>query len=162
MLSKLFSKDFCAKCGFCCIFKVCHLWETPLFSAEDIEGIKDCTFFESDTDNGKCYSFVSESDLKKQPEEEVPCPFLNKDTGCTLDEKTKPLECKIWPYRIMKKDGKTILAVSKECPGISKYDIEYLKEFAKQNLVHEILAFIENHHYIVKEYRDNYHELFEL
>ena len=37
MLSKVLSKETCAKCRFCCSFRRCSLWETPLFPKNECE-----------------------------------------------------------------------------------------------------------------------------
>ena len=37
MLSKVLSKKSCADCRFCCSFRRCSLWETPLFPKEECE-----------------------------------------------------------------------------------------------------------------------------
>ena len=36
MLSKVLEKSTCAECRFCCSFRRCSLWETPLFPKETI------------------------------------------------------------------------------------------------------------------------------
>ena len=37
MLSKVLSKESCAECRFCCSFRRCSLWETPLFPKDECE-----------------------------------------------------------------------------------------------------------------------------
>ena len=40
MLSKVLSKNTCADCKFCCSFRRCSLWETPLFSKETMDKLE--------------------------------------------------------------------------------------------------------------------------
>ena len=139
MLSAILSKEFCKKCKFCCVFEVRHLWETP----EKIAHI--CAKYD-DAD----------------PMLEVPCPYLNSETGCTLTGDEKPFECSIWPFRIMEKDGRTIMAVAQTCPGIKKYDVEYLRDFARKNLSEASRDYLTSHPNVAKPFVEYYTELFEL
>lgn len=40
MLSKVLKKSTCAECRFCCSFRRCSLWETPLFPKETMEKLE--------------------------------------------------------------------------------------------------------------------------
>ena len=40
MLSKVLKKSTCADCRFCCSFRRCSLWETPLFPKETMEKLE--------------------------------------------------------------------------------------------------------------------------
>ena len=39
MLSKVLKKETCAECRFCCSFRRCSLWETPLFPKEVMDSL---------------------------------------------------------------------------------------------------------------------------
>lgn len=139
MLSKILSKDYCAKCKFCCIFEVRHLWETP-----------------------EMISHLCDTYKNSDPSLEVPCPFLNRENGCTLPAEDKPFECSIWPFRIMDKNGKIIMTVADTCPGIKKYSTEFLREFARENLLTPCRNYYKEHPDVAQPFVDYYTELFEL
>ena len=40
MLSKVLEKSTCAQCKFCCSFRRCSLWETPLFPEETVRKLE--------------------------------------------------------------------------------------------------------------------------
>ena len=139
MLSAILSKEFCKDCKFCCIFEVRHLWETP----EKISHILDK--YEG-----------------ADPLCEVPCPHLDNAAGCTLSDKDKPFECSIWPFRIMNRDGRIIMAVANTCPGIKQYSEEFLRDFAQDNLLIPARSYYSEHPNAAKPYVDYYTELFTL
>jgi hypothetical protein len=41
MLGKVLSKSTCAECRFCCSFRRCSLWETPLFLPETVQKLRE-------------------------------------------------------------------------------------------------------------------------
>lgn len=139
MLSEILSKEYCSKCRFCCVFEVRHLWEMP----EKIAGI------------AKDYEGAD-------PMTEVPCPYLDENTGCTLTGCEKPFECAIWPFRIMMRDGVNVLAVADTCPGMKKYTTEELREFALKKLREPARDYCLSHPNAAKPLVDYYTELFEL
>lgn len=55
MLSKVLEKSTCAKCKFCCSFRRCSLWETPLFPENTVEKLESQGSYQFDMndDNGK-------------------------------------------------------------------------------------------------------------
>lgn len=103
MLSKILSKETCAGCKFCCSFRRCSLWETPLFPEETVKRLGGR--FNIEKRDGYSYGKMdfSESYTTDNPEEEAACQYLNPQSGCTLSYEDKPFDCKIWPLRIMRK-----------------------------------------------------------
>lgn len=158
MLSKFITKEDCAACGFCCSFRRCSLWETPVFTEENIEAIpqQDClnTFVKDNIIYGT-YDLSSKY-LTSDSEEEVPCPFLNPNKGCTLNVQAKPWDCSIWPLRVMKKDNLTVIALTPTCPTMNKRDINDLREFVNNNLREQLIDYANKHPYLIKEYRDDF------
>ena len=58
MLSKVLKKETCAECRFCCSFRRCSLWETPLFSKEVMDSLEkkgSPVVFKKQTVSGKEY-----------------------------------------------------------------------------------------------------------
>ena len=163
MLSEILSKEQCASCRFCCAFRRVSLWETPIFTKENIEAIKE----DSNLDASSLLEFINENktyaryDLSnayktEDSEEEAPCPFLSEN-GCVLDNNEKPWDCKIWPLRVMKKkDGKTVIALTPTCPGVNKLDLETVREFCRRKLSDSLFEYAFEHPYLIKEYREDF------
>lgn len=167
MLSSLISKNDCKNCRFCCVFKRTSLWEVPSFPGETLKRVskethnsevimnkgEKCSYGHFDL--SKCYTSNDEN-------EEVACPCLDEQTGCTLSEDFKPFECQLWPFRVMNKDGKNIIAVSIHCPAIMKWECEWLRSFADSNLKAPVKEFIAQNPNIIKDFQKGYLALLEI
>ncbi|MBQ3714348.1 MAG: hypothetical protein II892_02030 [Fibrobacter sp.] len=155
MLSSILSKSSCAACKFCCSFRRQSLWETPLFPPEVAEKLS----------NPNEYGVVGEfrdgqiilgGYRTDDPEEEVPCTFLDPHKGCILKPEDKPFDCSIWPLRIMRKDGELVIALTPSCPSIGATPRPELIELVKSGLGEQIFEYAKTHPYIVKEYREGF------
>ena len=162
MLSSILSKHQCAACKFCCSFRRQSLWETPLFPPEVVEKLSKPNEygvvgeFRTVDDPHKCGAgrLVLENNYRTaDPEEEVPCTFLNPQKGCILKPEDKPFDCSIWPLRIMRKDGELVIALTPTCPSIGAVPSQALTELVKSGLGEKILEYAKEHPYIIKEYR---------
>lgn len=163
MLSKVLDKSTCADCRFCCSFRRCSLWETPLFPEKTMnrlsEADRGAVFVKHESD-GKIYGQMDLTGCYRtqDSEEEAPCAFLDPDKGCMLSDEDKPFDCKIWPLRIMKKSGdnKCVIALTPTCPAINKVPLEKMKELVQEELGEKIYAYAKEYPYIVKEYREGF------
>lgn len=155
MLSRILSKESCANCRFCCSFRRCSLWETPLFDNETVEKLtkKGYGFI---SDNGFFRMYLDDKYKTNDESEEVPCYFLDSKKGCILDEDTKPFDCKIWPLRVMKKDDKLVIALTPTCKEINKIPLDKMKAFVNDEVGKVIFDYVKKHPYIVKEYREDF------
>ncbi len=161
MLSAILKKEDCAKCRFCCSFRRQSLWETPIFTAENITAIKndkdknsEC-LIQSDGIDFARYD-LSGSYISDDSDEEVKCPYLGEN-GCILDNEEKPWDCKIWPLRVMKtNDSSLVIALTPTCPEINKLDIETVKTFVKENLSSDLFKYAQNHPCLIKDYREDF------
>ena len=90
------------------------------------------------------------------PEEEVPCTFLDPQKGCILKGEDKPFDCSIWPLRIMNKDGELVIALTPTCPSIGATPDKALVDLVQNGLGERILEYAKTHPYIVKEYREGF------
>ena len=165
MLSSLLTKKRCAACKFCCSFRRQSLWETPLFPPEVVEklslpneyGVVGVFRTVDDPQNSCAGRLVLENNYRTaDPEEEVPCTFLNPQNGCVLKPEDKPFDCSIWPLRIMNKDGELVIALTPTCPSIGAVPNQALNELVKNGLGEKILAYAKAHPYIIKEYRADF------
>lgn len=173
MLGEILKKEDCASCRFCCAFRRTSLWETPIFTEENIEAIKADKSLENlpaaDTGSpdsalnefsfeGKTYATydLSNSYRTDSPDEEAPCPYLGEH-GCILNNEEKPWDCKIWPLRVMRlPDGELVVALTPTCPSVNKLDRSVVQEFVRAKLKDELLAYAKAHPYLIKEYKDEF------
>jgi hypothetical protein len=162
MLSKVLNKSTCADCRFCCSFRRCSLWETPLFPEDVMKRLKEAgsiARFKCKTVNGKKYGMMDLLYKYKtdDTEEEAACEFLDSSTGCTLSGDDKPFDCKIWPLRIMESpEGQLVIALTPTCPAINKVPFSEMEQLVNEGLGQEIYEYAEEHPYIVKEYREDF------
>lgn len=165
MLSKILSKEECASCRFCCSFRRQSLWEVPVFSSENLEAIdksgidshKTLKPFEKEGITYATYD-LSGNYLTDDSEEETPCPFLDPKKGCVLSDEEKPWDCKIWPFRVVKEDGGVpFVALTPTCPGINKYPLSEIEEFADDEFKNNLLSYAKEHPYLIKEFRNGFH-----
>ena len=161
MLGGILKKETCATCRFCCSFRRTSLWEAPVFTYENMLALKDDPDFDGSdlTVYLEDYTYakydLSDKYKTNDPNEEVPCPYLGEN-GCTLSEREKPWDCKIWPLRVMNKDGEIVIALTPTCPSINRLDFETVKEFVDTNLKKDIIEYANNHPFLIKEYRSDY------
>jgi len=165
MLSKVLSKSSCASCKFCCSFRRQSLWETPLFSQETVDKLSreneygvvgEFRMFQ--TAQGECFGrlILENNYCTDDPEEEVPCTFLDPRKGCILKGEDKPFDCSIWPLRIMDKNGELVIALTPTCPTIGATPSKDLVELVKSELGQKICEYAKTHPYIIKEYREKF------
>lgn len=156
MLSEVLSKTTCAKCKFCCSFRRQSLWETPLFADETIQKLS----HENEYNVTGCFknrqTQLDHQYKTEDPEEEVPCTFLDPQKGCMLKGEDKPFDCSIWPLRIMRKDGKLVIALTPTCPAIGAVPSEKLSSLVLNGLGQKIFDYAKDHPYIIKEYHEGF------
>ena len=158
MLSKILSKKSCAACKFCCSFRRQSLWETPLFPPEVVEKLSKPNEYGvvGEFRDGQIVLGGYRTD---DPEEEVPCTFLDPHKGCILKVEDKPFDCSIWPLRIMNKDGELVIALTPTCPTIGATPRPELIELVKNGLGKKIFEYAKTHPYIIKEYKEGFPKL---
>ena len=86
MLSKVLKKETCAECRFCCSFRRCSLWETPLFPKEVMDSLEkkgSPVVFKKQTVSGKEYGQMDLTGKYRtqDSEEEAACEFLDAHKG---------------------------------------------------------------------------------
>ncbi len=155
MLSKVLEKQKCAECKICCEFDKADEWEIPVIN-EKLKKKLDEQNVKTFCVNG-CYKY----DLEFEGEEIKNCPFHSKDTGCILDDENKPFDCKIWPLRVMNKNGKKVLAIAKLCPNFKNDKTDLLK-FIDEELEGIIREYISKNPYLINDFKSDYEVLKEL
>ena len=157
MLSAILKKSDCASCKFCCSFRRQSLWETPVFTKEAAEQLQSL-FPEARFRQTGLNSMTIDLEMlykTDNPEEEVPCPFLDSSNGCCLPPELKPFDCSIWPFRaVHTKENEIAVALTPTCPAINKVSRADISELLKSGLGQKIIDYAKTHPDIIKEQTD--------
>ena len=154
MLSSILKKSDCASCKFCCSFRRQSLWETPLFSKEIAQKLGEAFPEAKFRPVGKSSMTIDLSMLYKtnNPDEEVPCPFLDSKNGCCLPPDLKPFDCSIWPFRaVQKNDAEVSVVLTPTCPAINKVSRDKIVELLDSGLREKILNYAKENPDMIKE-----------
>jgi len=65
------------------------------------------------------------------------CPFLNEQKGCTLPERLKPFDCKLFPLTFMYEKNKVRIFLNKKCPYTKEISKEWINK-TKKGLLKEL------------------------
>jgi len=162
VLREILQKDTCATCRYCCVFERTSLGELPHLVADAAKRIEPIFPDRQRQDDKTHWKSISLNGTYRtdDPRETLPCSFLNPKTGCELSDDEKPLECRIWPFRVMERDGRTILALCTDCPGIKNLEVAFA--FARTKLREKLRAIRTVKPLFVQPFRDNYIEICEL
>jgi hypothetical protein len=120
MINEILSRKQCGDCKGCCVFDADDAWEV-----QDIVGLT--------PPNGEGVSV---------------CLHLGED-GCRLGEE-KPIECAMYPFRVMSLGGYKVVAVSKFCKPVNDLPLSRLLRFAEEKQSEFLGAGV------VKEYNREY------
>lgn len=151
MLKKILSPKTCGECRICCCFDKSDVWEVPLvdealkdYICENIDG--DYSFRKSE--NGLIFNMDFGADGLSY------CPMLS-EKGCKLGDK-KPLDCRIWPFRIMKLENFLAITISPVCPSVSSLPLAKLCEFINSGFAKKLFDEAEKNPSMIKKYIDGY------
>lgn len=151
MLKEILNRKTCAECRMCCIFDRYDIWETPLFDEVTKNKVlafnPEAVFAKVGNNYMLNAGELTDGDL-------FTCPALT-EKGCILGDE-KPFDCRIYPFRIMEKDGKRVIAVSTLCESVHGQNHDSLREFLRKGLAEQIFAYADRNPDIVKPYYDNY------
>lgn len=151
MLKKILSGGDCARCRICCNFYKEEIWEMPSVSGELKTLIKEKYDIDAEyrelSGNTIFGGDFGENGL-------LLCPMLGEN-GCILGD-DKPFECKVWPFRVMDKEGEAVITVSPLCKEVNKLSAEQLEEFAESELKTVFETKIKKYPNIIKPYIEGY------
>ena len=119
----------CVECKGCCVFDKEDLWE--------IDGIVETVPGGIRSDN---------------PQEFV-CVHLGED-GCKLGE-NKPIECAVYPFRVMRFGNSEIIAVCKFCKAVMDLPLSRVVDFAESK-ADEFSKLSKANPHIIKEHNQEY------
>lgn len=149
MLKEILSPQTCAQCKVCCMFDKDDCWEMPLLTPDLTEKIKREYPNVNLKKTGVCSVFESnfgEDGLTS-------CPMLT-ELGCALGE-SKPFDCRIWPFRVMKKENLLLLTLSPVCEAVSKLTVSEISAFAEK-LSEMVFEEAKRNPEMIKPYIENY------
>lgn len=151
MIKKILNQSSCAACRMCCVFDRYDIWETPLFDEATMNKVKVAVPDAEFAPKGSGYVL---NVAKITGDELFSCPALSEN-GCILRDE-KPFDCRIWPFRVMKLDGRRVIAVSSLCDEVHGQSHSFLLKFLKEGLAAEIFAYADKFPEALHEYYDNY------
>ena len=128
MLTSVLPPSACASCRLCCNFSRPSAWETPALEPEVAEHLRalGIPLVERNGAMTIALEFATEN-----PQECALCPLLNTKSGCTLPREQRPLECRLWPLRLMRgEQGELLLTCYTACPGLASVPRKRLLELA--------------------------------
>ncbi len=138
MLTSVLSPSVCASCRLCCNFQRSSAWETPVLEPRCVELLRSMDVPLEDREDGGL-TLALQFDSSSVGELAL-CPLLDSSSGCRLPRELRPLECRLWPLRLMRLDsGELGLAFYSACPGLASVSREALMLLAR-SLYPELLA----------------------
>lgn len=153
MLKKLITAENCKNCRICCGFYESERWEIPVVFKETKDYIEN----ETDLKCGflpKGDEFVFEMDFRGDNYISL-CPALDDEKGCVLGDK-KPFDCKIWPFRVMDRNGTPVLTMSPLCKVTQSKSVGEISAFAADGFAELCFEQARKHKEIVKPYIKGY------
>ncbi len=130
MLTPLLSPLVCASCRLCCNFVEESRWETPALEPECAARLRSMgVSLVERPEGGETIALCRDA---AHPEQAVDCPLLDPACGCTLPRAQRPLECRLWPLRLMRDEaGHPVVAYYAGCPGLQAAPHEELVALAQ-------------------------------
>ena len=150
MLKNILSSSDCASCRVCCVFDRYDLWETPAVPETMKEALEELDPSVEFIEKDGCYRFR----MTEDKEGLYYCPMLT-ETGCKLGD-SKPVECRIWPYRVMRLGDDLVIGIASICPTMYKKPLKRLVEELDGGLADRIYEEAEKFPGIIKEYCEDY------
>ena len=152
MLKEILSKESCANCRVCCIFDRDDCWEMPLIAPELAREITDKypeVKMIPTGENKLCKIF----DAEYGQDGLTRCPMLT-ESGCALGDK-KPFDCRIWPFRVMRKGNCLLLTLSPVCETVSALPTDKISQFADK-IADKIFEEAKCNPEMIKDYVEGY------
>ena len=156
MISEVLSRKTCAACRFCCAFRRQSLWELPVFSDEAVAKLSRPNGYGATAEFEGNRPRLEGAYATSDPEEESPCPFLDPAKGCRLEGEDKPFDCRIWPLRVVDRDGTLAVALDPACKAIGAEPPEKLVALVRNGLGKRILEYAAGHPEIVKPWNEGW------
>ncbi len=130
MLTSLLPPSACASCRLCCNFMPESVWESPALEPDCAERLRQMGLpLVHRPEGGETLELVFHAAC---PQQAALCPLLDVASGCRLPREQRPLECRLWPLRLMREEsGRVVVACYRSCPGLASVSHEALVAFAE-------------------------------
>lgn len=152
MLTEILSRSQCAECRVCCVFDRSDAWEMPLITPELAKLLEEKypnIRLKKISENAECMV----TDVEFDEDGLCTCPLLT-EKGCALGE-DKPYDCRIWPFRVMKKGNFLFLTLSPVCSSVSSLSVKEISRFVPK-IAPKIFEEAKRNPEMVKEYIEDY------
>lgn len=164
MLKSVLSGEKCAQCRNCCVFFSKSRWEMPSVPKENAEKIREFLKDENavaENDGVFKLKSVLRSDVPESCEE-YRCPALDERSGCTLPPELKPVECSMWPVRVMNDNGKIYITLAKGCHAVEEEFVQNVKKLLDSGLTEKIISSAKTQKGLIKPYDNSYIKLVDI
>ncbi len=130
MLTSLLPPSACASCRLCCNFLPASAWESPALEPDCVARLRALGVpLAQRPDGGEAIALKFAPEC---PQAAADCPLLDKSFGCRLPRAERPLECRLWPLRLMfDEKGNPAVACYRDCPGLASVPREQIVELAE-------------------------------
>ncbi len=129
MLTSLLPPSVCASCRLCCNFLPESIWETPALEPPCAAHLRKLGVSLVERPQGG--ETIALNFAPECPQKAADCPLLDTSAGCRLPRDLRPLECRLWPLRLMRDEaGNIVLACYSSCPGLASVPPEQLLSLA--------------------------------
>lgn len=164
MLKAVLANEKCSACRNCCVFFEKSRWEMPTVKPENAGKIRE----HLNDDNAvrqEAELCTMNSVLRDNAAvgcEEYRCSALDENKGCTLPAELKPVECSMWPVRVMNDDGKIFVTLAKGCHAVDDKFIGDIKKLLSDGLYERILGILKTNGNIIKKYEPSYLKIIDI
>ena len=134
MIESLIFSEACLSCRGCCRFAEQHSIWSPLFLYEEIqklvnEDIVPSCLFSHGGLSAKTATRMASVEIDGQ----LYCPCLDVKANACKIYPHRPLDCRLYPFLLLKKDGKAYLAFDLKCPlAQDLHQAEALAAFSRE------------------------------
>lgn len=149
MLTEILTRESCANCRVCCVFDKEDYWEMPLIKSDLVEKLTKEYPEVQLLQTGRCSVFKPEFNSEGL----CTCPMLT-EKGCALGD-DKPFDCRIWPFRVMRKGDLLLLTLSPVCETVSSRTVSEISRFAEK-LSSTVFKEAEENPEMIKNYVEGY------
>lgn len=156
MLTHFISAEQCAACRLCCNFRRSSAWETPSLTPELADHLRSRGLLLCSRPDG---STTFELHFPKEATENfcAKCPALHPGSGCTLPRELRPIECRLWPLRLMRtQSGTLVLGLYDACPALSPTVRRQITQAATGNLLPTLLRIADEQPHTVRPFDSAY------
>ncbi len=130
MLTPILSPSACASCRLCCNFRPESRWELPALEHDCVARLRARNVCLVERPEGG--ETIALPEAAEGSQEATNCPLLDTSIGCTLPRAERPLECRLWPLRLMQDEaGNTLVTCYTACPALACQPHSVLRAFAE-------------------------------